>query len=282
MKYIKLFETAAQRNAAVLNTPYLVYTKETGVLEVMDVQPIEKATNPEFMALCYAKGWAANEDYMTKEECAAVTDAMFASLTKAQLRPVKSLEELKYFTGLTVLPDYGMFDENSQIEVVHFPPQMTSYATTSTNGVFSNCPYLRKVVFPDNLSSINVRCTTFNRCFQLKHIDLSNTKITNLCNKFSYNSDLISISLPATITSATSNDIIFSSANAGYSWVRLFRTSPMDHHVQNRCNSNTRFYVPDESVNDYKQSSIYSVYASKIFPMSQWQEDLDNGIITFV
>jgi hypothetical protein len=147
MKHIKLFETAEEFQAAEIATPFVGYIKETDSFEMVDIQPIEKGNNPEFLALCYSKGWCENPNYMTLEECAAVTNTQFNSLSKTDLTSIKSLEELKYFTGLTTLPKPGLFDTLSNLTVVHFPDQIVDPYSTNGN-LFQNCSNLVKVVFP--------------------------------------------------------------------------------------------------------------------------------------
>ena len=52
--------------------------------EIGPVRPpyaVMRETNPELMDVCVANGWAANEDYMTYSEAAAVTSDMIAPNT---------------------------------------------------------------------------------------------------------------------------------------------------------------------------------------------------------
>lgn len=279
MKHIKLFNTVTERNAATLETPYVIYIKETDSLEMLDVQPIESRTNPELMALCYSKGWCAREDYMTAEECAAVSDTQFNTLTATLLKDVKSLEELKYFTGLTKFPKIGLFTSVSQIEVVHFPNSMTQGWTSSNGTVFSVCSKLEKVIFPDNVTAFCGDGTNSQSLFikvpKLKFFDISNTKLTWLGYKaIDTGVDLTGLTLPSTMVDLRAN-WYFTTAPK---WVKLFNPVPVAR-LNLIAGANTRLYVPDESVDAYKEFSELSSVVNNIFPISQWQEDVDNEII---
>lgn len=286
MKYIKLFETEKERNNTELITPYLIYIKETDSFEMMDVQAVEKKTNPEFMALCYAKGWCAHEDYMTAEECAAVTDSQFNSVTNAQFKPVKSLEELKYFTGLTKLQKSGLWD-NTNIEVVHYPNTIVDCYEYKATSVFYNMPKLRKIIFPDNMprywdieTSTHAK-TLVNKCPSLKHLDFSNTAWTNdWTYRLIQATPLISLSLPKSIVIKNAEWAF--NCNSKLQWMRIFNPTPYSRLATgDLIDSTTRFYVPDEAVDTFKATTNFSSHSDYIFPMSQWQEDLDAGIIEY-
>lgn len=284
MKHIKLFETTAERNAAVIKTPYLIYTKENDTIEVLDEQPIERITNRPLMSLMYSKGFAANANYMTLEECAAVTSDQFDALTSADVKNIVTFNEFKYFTGIINLPLYAQFNSSVSLEEIHFPSQITmfkevSYDTTNRI-VFSLCPQLRKVVFPDNFKTWNTKGTLFNGCPKMKNIDFSNTKLAYLENKVSTGTDLNSLSLPATIQGYHGTPVTFKTSGAKYGWLKFLMEDAIDVGQTSRIGSTTRIYVPDSSVDTYKESETYSSFADQIYPVSQWQTDIDNGIIT--
>lgn len=286
MKHIKLFETEKERNNTELITPYLIYIKETDSFEMMDVQAIEKRTNPEFMALCYAKGWCAHEDYMTAEECAAVTDSQFNSVPNAQFKPVKSLEELKYFTGLTKLQKSGLWD-NTNIEVVHYPNSIVDCYEYKATTVFYNMPKLRKIIFPDNMPRFwNTETLAHgkilvNKCPSLRHLDVSNTAwTTDWQGRVVQQAPLISISFPKTLKVTTTNWSF--DTHSKLQWMRVFNPTPYPAlAVAEVIGPDTRFYVPDEAVDAFKETDNFSSHSDYIFPMSQWQEDLDAGIIEY-
>lgn len=104
------------------------------------VYAVTRVTNPELMAICYAQGWAAHEDYMTMEEAENVTANVGGIIQYNE--DIKSLDELEYFPNMITEP----------------------YC-------FRNCP---------NLASIRLRNSNFNKkiirqyflyCYRLKTID---------------------------------------------------------------------------------------------------------------
>lgn len=87
-------------------------------------------SNPEVMAICYAQGWAAHADYMTKSEAEAVTNIG----TYFQNSGVTHFEELQYFTGLTSrLAD--SFMQNCTVSLLIIPPIpiISGYCFRNTN-----------------------------------------------------------------------------------------------------------------------------------------------------
>lgn len=138
-------------------------------------QPIVTAdTNAAVMAVCYAKGWAANETYMLASEAAAVDDLgeAFAGNTALQ-----HFEQLQYFTGLTKIAD-NAFKGCTALEDVTLPSQVkeigshaydgcTSLTTISIPYVqvigdyaFYGCSGVRELTFGDALVSFGTEAFT--------------------------------------------------------------------------------------------------------------------------
>lgn len=92
---------------------------------------VHKKTNPEVMAVCYAQGWAANENYMTFEEAAAVTD--IGTAFKKNLST--HFDELKYFTGLTSIANLAF--ANAGFESITIPENIQSIGV---NGILYRVP----------------------------------------------------------------------------------------------------------------------------------------------
>lgn len=96
------------------------------------------ATNPEVLAICYAQGWCASADKMTKAEAEAV-----ASLgTAFQNSAIVHFDELQYFTALTEISDRA-FQGTSSLTSVVFPSQITRigiYAFINSAVNFSELP----------------------------------------------------------------------------------------------------------------------------------------------
>lgn len=77
------------------------------------------------MAICYSQGWAANENYMTFEEAAAVTNigTAFAVTT------VTSFDEFQYFTRITAIPNNAFNKNGSKLVSIKLPPNIVSIGT---------------------------------------------------------------------------------------------------------------------------------------------------------
>lgn len=104
-------------------------------------------TNPEVLAVCYAQGWCANSDYMTKREAEAVTGigTVFENNTT-----ITHFEELKYF-GITRLENHA-FKGCNQLTTIEVPP-----ITFTGNDSFASCTSLLALDFPDTLTAIGYR-----------------------------------------------------------------------------------------------------------------------------
>ena len=290
MKHIKLFETTAERDAVVLSTPYIAYIKETESFDTLDEQPIERNVNPELMDLCYRKGWCENQNYMTLAECEAVTNTQFNSLKSTNIKNISSLKELKYFSGLTTFPKKTLFDSINTV-VIHFPANMKGAYESGSGNLFSNMPMLEEIKFSDHMpqpwdTSIATQAKTIlNKCPKIRNFDISNTNWTQIPYHAFSTVDLNSLSLPKTLNTVSDQWAV---STTKLKWIRIFRPTVVSgitplavSNSSTLVNSNTRFYVPDESVDVYKTAKNFSNFANKIFPMSQWQDDMDSGIITW-
>ena len=106
-------------------------------------------SNPEVMAICYAQGWSANADYMTKREAEAVTNIGTAFYNNTS---ITHFEEFEYFTSVTSL----------------------------ANNAFRGCSNLTSITLPYTITTLGER--TFQADAKLSSINLSNVeKIGNLC-----------------------------------------------------------------------------------------------------
>ena len=313
MKYIRLFNTVEERNAAVLERPYVVYTKDTDVLEMADEYPITSAKNAALMSVCYSQGWAADEAFMTEEECAAVTDAMLAATVTSEVvdeqtvytsafTNVTSFSELNYFKGLTTIPSY-CFTGCTNLTKIVIPDNITTIASYAFNGCtgFNG----KEVLLPSKLASLggaafnNVAlykivlpptCTSLgsNAFKSAKRIDMSGClNFTTLPGLFA---NPVWVKIPKNVTKFTAASNI---GTYGYNntrgWLWLDSTIPFEgfYGFSIADQFPVRVYVPDDYVNIYKTSTtkinLYgTTWADKaqyIYPQSQWQTDLDGGYI---
>ena len=149
MKYLKKYATEADYSAAKVSipTPNVVYVAESNKLyynpEVGDIYAFTQESNPELMAFCYAQGWAAIQEAITYEECAAVTDigTLFAS------SQIPNLEDLKWFTGLTTIA-YGAFNACTAT-IIKLPEGVT----TISGHAFYSCGSLKTIDCPSTVTS---------------------------------------------------------------------------------------------------------------------------------
>lgn len=93
---------------------------------------IKSSTNAPVMAVCYANGWAANADYMTFDEAAAVKNLSLKFQANAE---ITTFDELQYFTGLTAL-NKEEFKNCTSLKRVIVPNNVTYF----TGYVFMGCP----------------------------------------------------------------------------------------------------------------------------------------------
>lgn len=101
---------------------------------------VTRATNAPLMDIVYAKGWAANQDYMTMQEAAAVTGNVVSSFNSATL---VIFDEFQYFTGIANRIGGNNFNKAVNLETITF-----SSATTTIGGYpFWNCPKLARFIF---------------------------------------------------------------------------------------------------------------------------------------
>lgn len=167
---------------------------------------ISKSTNPYVMSAFYKKGLAANENFMTKTECALVTDNDlvdndgFLYSNSSNYRQITNFDEFKYFTGITKVPD-RFFSRLLNLTSVIIPEQVTSIGkysfghnsggygtsiktiiipnnvTTIEDNAFCNCSKLdiSTISFPDSLTTI--KQSTFTYCLEINefHIPINVT-----------------------------------------------------------------------------------------------------------
>ena len=109
------------------------------------------ASNPEVLAVCYAQGWCADANFMTKREAEAVTDIGTAFQSNTS---ITHFEELQYFSRLTSL----------------------------VANAFSGCTALSSLVLPTSVTRLGSKC--FVNC-PFEELDLSH--ITGLGSQYTFN-----------------------------------------------------------------------------------------------
>lgn len=178
---------------------------------------ITKTANPYFMALMYSKGLAANENYMTKAEAASVSHVDLQPGTSTStsifhadsnfLTRCTSIEELEYFTGLTIIPEY-LFYQCRKITKAKLPDTVKRISRSA----FFACDSLTELEIPESVTDIeddafrscshlvtltggngvtSVKPNAFGNCFSLVTITstafgIVKAMILNSWNRYTY------------------------------------------------------------------------------------------------
>ena len=155
------------------------------IVEMVPSDPIIQFADAEVKRIC-VENWDTDGDgELSEKEAAAVTDLngvfkMNASIT--------SFNELKYFTGLTTIPDYsfnpcsalrqisipegvesigyGAMAECDKLEIVELPTSLKNLGDFA----LYDCPALKQIVLPDNL--VNIGIAAFADCTSLQDISV--------------------------------------------------------------------------------------------------------------
>ena len=180
-------------------------------------------TNPEVMNAMYQAGLAANKDFMTESEAAAVlasdlnpSTSSSTSIFYKYASTIKKFDEFKYFTGVTEIPNY-VFNDCISLTSITIPNSVTKieyrafYHCTSLtsitipdsvtsigNAAFQNCG-LTYVVIPESVTSIGNYA--FNYCSRLTSITIPNSVTSIEECTFQSCSGLVSVTIPDSVTS---------------------------------------------------------------------------------
>ena len=163
-------------------------------------------------------------------------------------------DSIRSFDGYT-------FANCSSLKSISLPSGITSL----NSYMFSNCYSLTSITLPDSIISLS---GTFNRCYSLRDINLPSSIQEIYSNSFSKCSSLTSINLPSGITSLDSNVFdecwglqqVVINANS----VITIQSSTFTSAAVN----GTKFYVPDNLVEDYKVATNWVNFADRIYPLS--------------
>ena len=119
-------------------------------------------SNAPLMAVLYAKGLAANENYMTLAEAKAVTNEQLDGLLNGN-NTVVSFNEFKYFTGITKI---GTSDDADG---------------SKTTAPFRQCTSLKYITLPPTVKELGARA--FDLCKNVDRINgLENVTKFNYCS----------------------------------------------------------------------------------------------------
>ena len=135
---------------------------------------------------------------------------------------------------------------------------------TIGNYAFRNCASLFNADIPGSVTSIG--SGVFRDCLNFQTVSIPSS-LTTIPEECFYNCDGLSdVEIPASITSIGNS--AFSGCNGLYIVTVMSETPPtLGTNVFAGTNSEIKFYVPSNSVNDYKSSPGWSTYGNKIYPM---------------
>ena len=131
-----------------------------------------RETNAPLMDIMYKAGLAANEDYMTYEEAAAITANMiesnfdpYAGGYSSRFTTLTHFEEFQWFKGIQEIPQY-CFSCCSKLTSIAISDSVTKIS----NGVFGGCNSLTSIVIPNSVISIGENA--FGNCSSLTSITI--------------------------------------------------------------------------------------------------------------
>ena len=171
---------------------------------VNDSVAITKISNSPVMTIMYNNGLASNQNYMTKDEAAAVTENDLLSNGQSIFygkSNIKSFDEFRYFTGLISLPN-NCFYNCSEMQSITLP----NYISVIGGYAFNNCKKLQSITIPDTCTVLGDYA--FFACEKLEHVIISDksslNSIGSYCFAANYNSGnypkITSINLPKNLT----------------------------------------------------------------------------------
>ena len=146
-----------------------------------------------------------------------------------------------------VLPDVkGIILEGSVFDQCHNLESCTvpdGYDITAASGLFSSCLALQEVVIGEGITTRPSTC--FNRCTALRKVIL-----------------------PSTVSSIKENILFGATAMENFMIKAVNPPSISNNDLGYNFSNTCKIYVPDTSVNAYKESSWWTKYSSRIYPMS--------------
>ena len=128
-------------------------TTATKEIELYQADPVITSTsNPELMRICFERGWSYDENEMYEAECKAVkllTDDTGTSVFDHN-KVISSLDELKYFTGVEVIPSNAFVDCDA-LTVITLPG---SIKRIMQQFIYS-CNALHSITIPASVETID-------------------------------------------------------------------------------------------------------------------------------
>lgn len=163
--------TLTTYNNSAITGSIIIFTKN-------DKIAITKSVNPYAMQAFYKAGLASNENYMTKVECALVTDN---DLNKYKgffyyysCNNITDFSEIQYFTSLTKIPNFLFYQ--CKLSSLIIPQNITAIGDSAFDD-----SYIENITIPDTVTTLGSDC--FARTNYLKTLKLPSSIhcIPNAC-----------------------------------------------------------------------------------------------------
>lgn len=304
-----IFVPAASIPDYAAATNWSTYADRLAPLEDHEDGGYVKFADSAVEAICVAN-WDANASgYMSKNECAAVTNLKDSFQFNTD---VEYFNEFENFTGITYLSNPN--DSASQrqgfagctsLKEISLPSSITVFnhgSDSYTQGAFRDCSSLTNVGDMSHLVTVGrisfKNCTAFAQDIDMPSLEgtlgymafykTAITKIVNLGNveilegvptasinspqgPFAYCQSLVTAHLPATLKEIRRGTFGFCTA---LTTLIIDATTPptLDANAWYGSNALTSIYVPDEAVDTYKNETNWNTYADIIKPLSEYTE----------
>lgn len=158
-------------------------------------------TDPGIIAALYGAGLCSSDKFITKEEAARVTASdlqpskyMDTSIFYSHRNNIKSFNGFQYFTGITEVPVYCLYDTAVESVILH------NGITSIGASAFKSCDNLKSINMPRSLISIGDE--GFRKTL-LESVDLPEGFMSLGNNVFTECYQLKSFKIPSTLTSIT-------------------------------------------------------------------------------
>ena len=158
----------------------------------------------------------------------------------------------------------SVFYQCFSLESINLPSTITAINSQA----FLGCYTLKNISLPSGVTRLDKTC---DGCYALTNINISSS-ITKLGdNVFAYCHSLSSISLPSSIT--TLGSATFSSCyNIQQVIINANSVVTIQSNSFAKASYGTKFYVPDNLVEDYKVATNWVKFADRIYPLSNLGE----------
>lgn len=195
----------------------------------------------------YTVGTTKQAVGITAKQCRAVTSNSFNPSSSGGPftgSSISKFNEFRYFTGVTSLAGNTFYNCTSLSEIT-----LPNTITTAARYIFMNCSSLTRLEIPEG--------------FQ-----------TQTGDQWIYGSGIRLLIIPSTVTSINRYTMTNTNSSANACTVICKAANPpsVSRDTIVYSSSIAAVYVPDNSVDTYKETSTWSTIASKIYPISEYVE----------